>query len=158
MIVAISSSTVPPWAYNGPTSIRPDQVKKVAGVLKKYKDVRAVDETTGEVIVERKEIDQSMKNADMNLFPHPFASAQPGDQIILLDPPETEYLADLMKAGESINELLHLDYLRISNETITRQVPTGVTPARFTWKNTARRAGEMIRDKRLQRGSFSRVT
>lgn len=147
-IEAISSAPAPTWAYNGPTSIKPDRVKLVNGVLKKYKYNRVIDVDSGDVKKQEVEIGNELKNNDMDIFPHPFILNNiTGKRIVILDPPETGYLSEVALAGQSINELLHKDYLRIDNEKIIRKTSVGVTPVKFKWKNTKSRAGEMIKDK-----------
>lgn len=160
--MSVSSCDVPPWAYNGPTNIRPDSVKLINnpenprhGQLLKTKLFKTIDEETGLITVEEREITHAHKNADMALIPHPFASRAAGDNILILDPPDTLELLELMKAGQSINELLHNDYLRINNEPISRAVPNGVTPSKYRWKNTQSKAGAIIKDKRLKQGPFA---
>lgn len=155
-IECVSTSPAPTWAYNGPTNITPDRVQKVGSELKKFKNIRSIDEETGEVSIQEVEIDMAMKNADIDLLPHPFISNDlTGKQVILLDPPDTGYLLNLHLSGESVNDLIHKDYLRLDNSPINRSVPNGVLASRFRWKNTQSRAGEMIRDKRLKQGPFS---
>ena len=98
----IQVSQAPPWAYNGPTSLRHNRVDKRTG--KKYKNVIKRTYTFNEAnkdpekmevylyemqnpeIVEI-EIDHSVKNADMGLFPHPHgANDNTGYTIVTLDP------------------------------------------------------------------------
>jgi hypothetical protein len=156
IIKAVSVSETPTWAYNGPTNIRPDRVSTSGGITKKYKNVISVDEDSGEITVEEVEITMAMKNADIDIHPHPFYENDLQDKVILLlDPVETEYLLNLHRSGESINELLHKDYLRLDNTPINRATPTGVIPSKFKWKNTQSRAGAMIKDRRLKQGPFA---
>ena len=151
-IISVQTSITPPWAYNGPTDIRADRVDKQK---RKFKRIRTVDEDTGEVSIVETEISMEMKNRDMILLPHPFATMDAGDKVILLDAPDTLYLRELKDAGESINDLLHDDYLRLDNGPINRFTPEGVIASRFRWKHTTKRAGEAVEDKRLGRGPFA---
>lgn len=152
-IVSVQTSEVPPWAYNGPTDIMHDRTDKTTG--RKYKKVYEIDEDSGLLLESEIEITQELKNRDMSLIPHPFASKKSDQTVVLLDPVETGYLFDVKKGGQSINELLHNDYLRLDNTPLSRAAPQGVTPTRFKWKNTQRKAGEMIRDRRLQQGPYA---
>ena len=133
-IKSIYTADVPPWAYNGPTNI----TGKVGKNGKKYQyKKRILDYESGEFEVDKIEITQAIKNADMPLIPHPFASGKKdGETIVLLDPPETEKLLLLHESGESINTLLHEDYLRIDNEKLNRCTPNGVCAHRWKWKRT----------------------
>ena len=148
-IESISTSDAPPWAYNGPTIITPDRVGVVGGNLKKFRNIKTIDEDTGDITVKEKEIDMSMKNSDIDVFPHPFiANDLTNKSVVILDPPDTLYLKELREAGQSVNELLHEDYLRLDNAPINRSVPNGVLPSKFKWKNSRSRAGEMMKDKK----------
>lgn len=143
-IKAIQTSITPPWAYNGPTDIRPD--KTVKG--KKIKTKKEINEQTGEIVTKEFEITMAFKNSDMNLIPHPFVNLEENDTVILLDPPDMGYLAECREAGLSINSLLHDDYLRVDNVPINRASPIGVTPCRFKWRDTQRKAGAAVADRR----------
>jgi hypothetical protein len=144
-IKAIQTSITPPWAYNGPTDIRPD--KTIKG--KKIKTRKEINEKTGEIITAEFEVTMAFKNSDMNLIPHPFVGIEGNDTVILLDPPEMGYLAECREAGLSINSLLHDDYLRIDNTPINRACPQGVLPCGFKWRDTQRKAGAAA-DRRLK--------
>jgi hypothetical protein len=143
-IKAIQTSITPPWAYNGPTDIRPD--KTIKG--KKIKTRKEINEKTGEIITAEFEVTMAFKNSDMNLIPHPFVNIEENDTVILLDPPEMGYLAECREAGLSINSLLHDDYLRIDNTPINRACPQGVLPCGFKWRDTQRKAGAAVADRR----------
>ena len=131
-VVAVYSADVPPWAYNGPTNI----TGKLDKDGNKYQYRRKViDRESGKFELEKILITNEIKNADMDLIPHPFASGvAPGESIVLLDPPETEKLLLLHESGESINELLHAGDLRIDNSPLVRATPTGVTAHGFRWR------------------------
>lgn len=133
-IDSVSTGRVPPWMYNGPTNTIADRYDKQGNGYKNR--IKAIDRETGEFQMEEVKITQSVKNFDMGLIPHPFLSAKPGDKIVLLDPPATEKLLLLHESGESINDLLHNDYLRIDNEELNRCTPNGVCAHRWKWKKT----------------------
>lgn len=139
-IIAVHNSVNPPWAHNGPTKTKHNII--IDG--KKIYRSKQLNEN-GDIQVIDTEITQAVKNADMNLIPHPFI-LKPGEHVILLDPVETLYLEELRQTGERISALLFNDYLRLDNEEIIRNCPNGVTPCKFKWKNTARKAGEAKRD------------
>ena len=145
---------VPPWAYNGPTDITPTRKETVGGLRRKYKTVKQIDEDTGDIIVTEVEIDHAFKNSDMGIIPHPFID-DPDYEVILLDPVETLHLKDLNDMGESISTLIKYDYLRLDNTPINRHTPNGVLPSKFKWKNTVKRAGEAVQDRRLRRGPYA---
>lgn len=151
-IVAIQASETPPWAYNGPTNITPRRVEKNGD---KFRTVRSINEETGAIDLVEELITMEIKNRDMGLIPHPFASLDAGDTVVLLDPPDMLELSEIRKAGESVNELFHNDYLRLDNTPISRCAPTGVMPCKFKWKNTNRRSGEMLSDRRLKQGPYA---
>ena len=132
-LVSTYAADVPPWGYNGPTSVMAD-FKDAHGV--KFKRKKTVDKESGEVITEIQEITHVIKNADMELIPHPFASTLPGDEVILLNPPDTLGLLDMHNAGESIAELFSNDYLRFDNSPISRATPAGVKARRYKWRNS----------------------
>jgi len=152
-IISTQVSEVPPWAYNGPTDISHDRIDKLTG--KKYRTIRQLNESTGLIEVEEIEITQEIKNRDMPLLPHPFASKTQDQEVILLDPVSTLYLYDIKFTGESISELMYNDYLRLDNDPLVRAGPQGVITSAFKWKNTQRKAGAMIKDRRLKQGPYA---
>lgn len=126
-VLASYVANVPPWAYNGPTSVRADLVyadrngvhtkrQFKPGARRQWFDyVKSVKENDGKIVDEdilpfTVEIDNSIKNADMSLRPHPFLKPlSAAEKIVLLDPPATEELLwaheeDL--PGESVMTML----------------------------------------------------
>lgn len=89
-----------------------------------------------------------MKNADINIVPHPFTLEQ-GEQVVMLDPVETLELCELMECGERPSNFLFNDYIRLDNSPIQRVAPMGVQTVKFKWKNTQLRADEAIRDRKM---------
>lgn len=88
-IVTSYIADVPPWAYNGKTSIRADKICPITG--KKFRIAmkeRSLDEIMNgaEMIYEEQEITHALKNADMCDIPHPFSMPKAGHKIVLLDP------------------------------------------------------------------------
>lgn len=152
-IISAYSATDAPWHYNGPTNIAADsyvngvpyQEKKQFmvehGSLKKaiakgIKIDKAIEDLAISPMV-NVEITQSVKNADMGLIPHPFASKKPGNTVVLIDPVSSmcEKLAMLQKSGESVLELLHDGNLIIGNK-VNRSGPPGVDSFSIKWKLT----------------------
>ena len=133
VIVATYTADVPPWGYNGPTSVRADATNRQG---KKFRRKRTIDKRRGKVVTEMEEITHTIKNADMGLIPHPFLSKKEGDEVILLNPPETSDLLDMHEAGESIAQLFKDDYLRLDNADLARATPSGVKACRYRWKST----------------------
>ena len=149
-IVQVSADMSPPWVYNGPTRA----VKDIIIDGKQYTNIKKIDEETGAVINEQVELTHDIKNADMKIIPHPFILNK-DEQVLLLDPVETLEIMEIRDAGLRPSELLFNDYLRLDNTPITRHAPPGVLPAKFKWKDTKRRAGELVLDKRLKQGPFA---
>lgn len=127
------AADVPPWAYNGPTRVTADRHDAATG--KKYQTLATFDRETGDLAVQEREVTNAVKNADMSLIPHPFSSLKPGERVIILEPCATEKLYHIQRAGESIAELLHGDYLRLGNDISVASSP-GVTPVNFKFKNS----------------------
>lgn len=132
----------PPWAYNGPTDVRATYTCPVTG--KKYKN--APKRLTKEEIMsgakiefEQVEITHAIKNADMELIPHPFCG---GDisKIVLLDPmsDKVQRLVTLQNSGQSeeVTEILRGNYLEISNTTLKRGCHKSVKACGFKYKNS----------------------
>lgn len=134
--VGFYSADVPPWLYNGPTSVV-SNYKDNSGKKKKLE--KTLDMSTGEVTEEVIEITDTVKNADMNLIPHPFLSKEPGDTVVLLDPCQTHGLLDVQSAGENIAELIRNDYLKIDNSPLKRAAIAGVSQVDFSWRNTGKK-------------------
>jgi len=143
-VLSTWSANVPPWLYNGPNSVVSDL--KIPGKNKR-KTVKTLNKETGEVSEQVIEIDQSVKNADMPLIPHPFLSKEENDTIILLDPCEAGSIADIEKAGESIPELIRDGFIKIDNTPLNRAAIPGVMQVDFKWKNTNKKPMGMKKNK-----------
>lgn len=142
--VASYAADVPPWAYNGPTDIRPDRIddgRKLRRVPKRRALHAALcrgDLSLGEYGERARsaeycgsdwvEIDQALKQADMPLVPHPFASADEGDVVVLLDPMDRliDILLEAQLEGEDLGELLLSGRIRPDSEPLRRRGPPGV--------------------------------
>jgi hypothetical protein len=153
MIESAWSAPDPVWANNGPTDIRPDftdrsgtqfqMVRDISPALKARLANRATRVTAlielSELPLVPREVTQAVKQADMPLIPHPFLGNKlTGKTIVLLDPVAVLMvkLRELHATGESINLLLHEDYLRIGNTPLVRAGPPGVIAVAASWKLT----------------------
>lgn len=153
-IISTWIATDPPWYHNGPTRVTPN-IKKGKG--KKFRRDRVIPENLKEIRKSNPEkyykdlleipytdfeITSEFKNSDMGVIPHPFASAQPSDNIIIIEPNQDgDYMTvcDLFSDGESICELLHEGNLIVDQTQIpTDGKPPGVPMHRIKWKNTRR--------------------
>lgn len=135
-VVATYSADVPPWAYNGPTSVMTKPVIGSDGRLRNIRKQRRLD-VDGNFSTETGEITDSIKNADMELIPTPFIT--PTEHVVLLDPPATHELLMLQESGQSIGELLTEGYLRVDCNTIDRDVPPGCHALPIRWRNSAKK-------------------
>lgn len=152
-ITSYSVANTPPWAYNGPTSLVPTRTyqeysakgKKV-GALKKYteKPDRIIlppwqggdleEYLEGPTMVEV-EIDNAIKNADMDLIPHPFLSLKDGETVVLVEPCSslTDNLAILHHRGDNIGELFKSGHLVLDSK-VECFAPIGVNVMSAKWK------------------------
>lgn len=127
-IVAHYFADVPPWAYNGPTNIRADHICPMTG--KKYR--KALIERSLEEILdgaklefELQEITQDLKNADMDLIPHPFGDIPEGHTVVLLDPTDERIarMIEYQNAGGSqdIIDQIQRGFIQVNNDKISRR-------------------------------------
>lgn len=129
---------VPPWGYNGPTSVRADKIDRATG--KKYRKVllpQSMEAYLDGAPLEYgyEEITQAIKNADMNLIPQPFSLAA-GETAVLVDPLDAriEKLIELQNAGGDIAVLIRDGFVQPENEALPRSGPAGVM--QVAWKQT----------------------
>jgi len=163
-IVATCTAPDPPWANNGPTSIRPDfwkdkrsaalqkksppepedllpmkRVLKRAAAPEQGGDLEAYLDSLRKPQYEEVEVTQAVKQRDMPLIPHPFIGNDlTGLRVVLLEPVGAlcECLSALHAGEESIADLLHNGYLILDNDPLDLAAPPGVIPVRFRWKST----------------------
>jgi len=148
-VVSSYSSIVPPWAYNGPTSIRPDEVALIEGKLKKYKYLKDSSilapwdggdekEYFESKKSKKREIDHDLKNADMSLIPHPFTLPKNNEKILLIDPCSSisDQLQIVQEKEEiSIPKLLNGGHLQLG-DILDCNAPSGVCVVSANWKKT----------------------
>lgn len=140
-VVGHYAADVPPWAYNGPTKIRCDWKCPMTG--KKYrriKEQRTITEIMdgAQPVYSMQEITMDIKNADMNLIPHPFLNYGSGLTPVLLDPMDerVKRLIDAQNDGDDyIVEAIKGGHIKVNNDAMTnRSNPTGCPIHRMTFR------------------------
>lgn len=139
-VIGTYAADVPPWAYNGPTDIRCTHKCPITG--KKYR--KHMKKLTPDQIMngakieyEMQEITDEIKNADMNLIPHPFSD---GDKVVMIDPmsDSVRRLIEIQNSGDTdiISEMLNKGHLKIDNDKVSRKGPKGVhiSPVKYRSK------------------------
>ena len=89
---------------------------------------------------EEVEVNQNLKNANMNTIPHPFLNLDAGDRVLLLDTlsPTGQELAELIQQGElDALQMFSSRYLRIDSQPLDVTSPQGVLTVRAHWKNSS---------------------
>ena len=138
---------VPPWAYNGPTDIRPQLVDKNG---KKFRLVEQGRERMSDILADRgketallnssagrvkgklipQEITNAVKNADMALIPHPFmGNDMTGKTVVMLDPMSgfMERIMEFQQDGDApLEEIFAKGFAKIDNVKLPRGGPPGV--------------------------------
>lgn len=134
---------VPPWAYNGPTKICAHRICSQTGMkfrnIKKRLSIEEIMDGAEPEIVEEA-ITQKIKNADMNLIPHPFGGAPEGMSIVLLDPME-ERIRRLVRhqnlgGEEDVMDALQRGLIGVDQDTVKRAGPDGVPVHKLKFKRT----------------------
>ena len=150
----------PIWAYNGPTDIVPTRYSNRAGggyrAYKKTKDLSGIP-TLAESIVSGAsavsnrnrliknapvieiEVDQSLKNADKDIIPHPWVSNNlSGKTVVLLDPVSKvcEDILEIRSDPESSIEETNIikNYINFGNSMINRSGPRDLTIVSARWR------------------------
>lgn len=127
-IISHYFADVPPWAYNGPTNIRADKICPLTG--KKFRNCmkkRSFEEimSGAPLEYEMEEITQEIKNADMDLIPHPFGEVPPGHTVVLLDPTDDRIarMVEYQNIGGSddIIEQITRGFIQVDNGKISRK-------------------------------------
>lgn len=160
----IWTSPDPQWMHNGPTDNTPDghRYDRAKSEFVGYKKIRLVetehvnvwdevrklrkldDNVSADSLIDRMmtdemvtvDIDQTRKNADMNLVPSPIIETQPYNVVstvktIMLDPvsPFMEKLCLINEQGgsyETVSDLITTNRIKISNTQLTRNGPEGI--------------------------------
>jgi hypothetical protein len=142
----ISVAPDPPWAYHGPTWIVADYHRVVGKKLIGFQRRLVVPEDksallSGELQWEEVEVTQALKNADMDIMPHPFGE-EPGIRVVMLDP-ACEIVArlaalhdvvtnDPVRGGvdsfeaSPVGYLLHEGYITVDAEPLDVRTPKGI--------------------------------
>lgn len=140
----------PPWYHNGPTKVAPNYKNEKGKKLRRDRiitpeiaELKTVDPVSYyqellKIPFTVYEITPEIKNADMNLLPHPFD--EDGDRIVIIEPNQSGVyvqICELFSQGESICEMIHNGYLKIDNtEILVNGKPPGVAMHRIKWKKT----------------------
>lgn len=153
-VVSTWLSDDPPWANNGPTNIRADEYDNTGSACKWVVDIPFDHDA---VVAARKDpvlrarlrealrlrkrklvpITQEMKQADMQLIPHPFGDLPRGHSVVLVDPVGDIALdlRELSDAGEDVGALLTKDYVRVRSQDLGRVSPRGVFVRQVAWRD-----------------------
>lgn len=127
----------PPWANNGPTRTSADHIDASG---QKFVRRRIVPKDLKRALGSRSRgpdlvpLTHAIKNADMPLIPHPFASPGPDvAAIVLADPMDARIrrLLEFQEDGEDMNTPFHRGLFRVSNEALGRSTPPGVMACRL---------------------------
>ena len=156
--VSMSMAEDPPWANNGPTRVAVDGLDGRGDPLVRrrkplpYRIRAALDDPAlrDELLAaisnpeyELVPLTQTIKQADMPIFPHPQMDNDiTGKSLIMLDPVSgmMQDLAGLHRemsdadTGESVATLISADYIRFDNTALTRSTPPGVIAVAPRWK------------------------
>jgi hypothetical protein len=150
----ISVAPDPTWAYHGPTNIAPEFYDETGRPFRRYREVEGVpiaqavkDLATlqkmlaGQIEVQTvtREITQEVKNADMNLFPHPWVgNNMTGLTAVMLDPlsPLVDRLSLISsEAGaHEVRGIIEKGYLNLGNVRLSMNAPAGVMPVEANWR------------------------
>jgi hypothetical protein len=160
-VIGYDISSAPPWIYNGPTKVTADRYGKngkqyinrevlpkallnkpdiSAPIKTKIAHQKAMLEFRQAPVIKEFELTPLMKNADMDLIPHPFiGNDMTNKNIVLLDPvsPVVNQLSILRNEGKGEDvgeEIIKAGLLSIGNTPLTRKGPKGVMIVSVDWK------------------------
>jgi len=164
-LLALASSIDPPWMYNGSTNTVADAkgengeyyIKKrlLEVEIPNWREMQVNGSLSNRKMISRRlktdeftyiEVDQTIKNADMNEIPHPFENNDlTGKTVVYLDPvskvTEDLYnhhiLAKTNASAPSALELIHDGYITIGTDDLNRDKPSGLKCVSLKWKNNA---------------------
>jgi hypothetical protein len=150
-IISTYSAEDAPWHHNGPTKTQADYYDKNGQGWQVIKDMPK-NPSLIDALKSRKKIDkyiddftcaeeisipvtQEIKQADMNLIPHPFMSKQKDSKVIILDPVSTHSLKEMCRHHEfNISKLLHDGKIVFDNSALKRTTPEGVSAHKWRFK------------------------
>lgn len=146
-----------PWHYNGPTNIKAD-VYKDNNSFKYIKPVETELLNEGISLIDMSHsnrraylarlrdekpelisLSQNIKNADIDIVPHPFLGDDLSSKIVVLLHPCCDECLDVLalrEQGEKIDINFANKYLKIENSALSVRSPKGVLTVGFKWKNT----------------------
>ena len=150
----ISVAPDPPWAYHGPTDIRPQyyrngkayrKVKTINGVpanqaRRNPNIVKAIMQETAVVEETEVEVTLSYKDSDMNIIPHAFTGNDlTGITMVMLEPGTKmmQRFCEFCDDGDAreVMKIIQGDYLTIDNNPFNMtNTPPGVVISRARWK------------------------
>lgn len=146
-------ATDPVWAYNGPTWVAPDFYRKGKGYQRRLIMPTNLAELEHGPTFKDVEVTQEIKNADIDIVPHPFGTIPEGMRVILLDP-SCELIAKLSEMHDAVTDqnglgadphgfdysppgfLLYNEYIKLDNTPFKGRTPKGVLTVTPRWKLT----------------------
>jgi len=156
------ASIDPPWMYNGSTQTVADVKADGKGYIKKrlveveipnWREMQLTGTLTNRKMISRRlkedgfiyvEIDQAIKNADMNEVPHPFINVPVGKTVVYLDP-VSKVMEDLYthhnygradSSAPPASELLHSGNIIIDPQSdLNRDKPSSIRCVSIKWRN-----------------------
>ena len=121
---------VAPWHYNGPTNISADYYRNGKGYQLIKNSFDPSDFENSDVVWSEREVTQQIKNADMNIIPHPFASADPATQAVVLVDPVSNIIQKAHGAFKDdfseLSALFQSGVYTVDNTPLERITPPGV--------------------------------
>jgi len=138
-ITGTSIAPDPPWAYHGPTDIKTgkQQVKSFIDCLDNPSSIEGYFKKDKYKIIPE---GHERKNADMNLFPHPFNNVRSDETVIMIDPfcdvCDKLYQVQQTENARIVRNAILKDALIIDNQSLKCKAPNGVMPVSARWKLT----------------------
>jgi hypothetical protein len=149
----ISVAPDPTWAYHGPTDISPERIENGKS-YRCYREINGIPFNTaikdaetaeafmaGEISAQsvEREITRSLKNSDMNLYPHPWVGNNlSGLTAVMLDPLSATVgrLAIIQQEGGAaeVRNLIQSGYIAIDSAPVDASAPAGIVVCRCSWK------------------------
>ena len=95
------------------------------------------------ILFEEREITQAVKNADMNIIPHPFHNPPPDHKVVMLDPFD-DRVRDLINyqnvgGGDEVVKALLEGKIYFDNDKLDLKAPPGVVIHRMKFKYSGRK-------------------